>query len=401
MMSENQFFPELKGKLGFGGLRFPKKWWYDYYHALNKLSHGRIRFDVLSVDLRELRKMIDCYMERGFNYFDTGHKYMLNHSEPALRECLVKRYPRDSFVFTDKLTASCFKTNADIRPLFEKQLKACGLDYFDFYLMHAQREELYKKFMDTDAYSTALELKDEGKIRHFGISFHDSPELLEKILTDWPQIEVVQLQFNYMDYDSSVIASKACYDVCVRHRKPVFVMEPVKGGNLTVLPDDAKAVFQQLGSNSPASYAIRFAAGFENICMVLSGMSTLQQTMDNTAYMQNFTPLSEEELEAVWKVRDIIQRQSGIQCTACRYCTEVCPKGIPTPDIFTLYNQYTTQCENMGNRRITNYELFYRRLTKSGNTASSCVKCGKCETVCPQHLPIRKYLEQAAQKMER
>ena len=234
------------------------------------------------VDFEETKRMVDAFLDAGFNYFDTAHGYIQGMSETALRERLTSRYPRDRYILTNKLTGNFFKTEADIRPFFESQLQACGVEYFDYYLMHAQGAGNYDHYRACRAYETAFALKAEGKVRHVGISFHDRAEVLEQILTDYPEIEVVQIQFNYVDYDDTAVQSRKCYDVCVKHGKPVIVMEPVKGGNLVNLPEDAKAVLDGLHGGSPASYAIRFAASFPGIEMVLSGMSSLEQICRTT-----------------------------------------------------------------------------------------------------------------------
>ena len=213
------------------------------------------------VDMEQTKQMVDCFLEQGFNYFDTAHGYLQGKSELALKECLTSRYPREDYVLTDKLSGSYFKKEEDIRPFFESQLAACGVDYFDFYLMHSQSTTNYQHYRDCRAYETAFALKAEGKVRHVGISFHDRAAVLEQILTDYPAIEVVQIQFNYLDYDDVAVQSSKCYEVCRRHGKPVLVMEPVKGGSLVNLPDDAKAVLDALHGGSPASYAIRYADG--------------------------------------------------------------------------------------------------------------------------------------------
>ncbi len=254
-----------------------------------------------AVDVAETCRMVDAFLNAGFNYFDTAHGYLQGKSETALRECLTGRYPREKYVLTDKLTENFFKTEADIRPFFESQLKACGVDYFDYYLMHAQGAGNYGHFKKCRAYETAFALKAEGRVRHVGISFHDRAEVLEQILADYPQIEVVQLQFNYVDYDDPAVQSRKCYDVCVQHGKPVIVMEPVKGGNLVSLPQDARAVLDALHGGSPASYALRFAASFPGVKMVLSGMSDLAQMQENISFMADFKPLNEEEMAAVAK----------------------------------------------------------------------------------------------------
>ena len=347
------------------------------------------------VDIAETIRMVDEFLAQGFNYFDTAHGYIGGKSELALKECLTSRYPREAYSLTDKLTDSYFKTEADIRPFFESQLEACGVDYFDFYLMHAQNADNFKKFKACRAYETAFALKAEGKIRHVGLSFHDRAEVLDQILTEYPQVEVVQIQFNYLDYDDIAVQSRKCYEVCRKHGKPVLVMEPVKGGSLVNLPEEAKKVLDDLHSGSPASYAIRFAAGFPGMMMVLSGMSDLEQMKDNLSYMRDFKPLNETELAAVNKVQEIFHKMNMIPCTACRYCVEGCPKQISIPDLFAIMNIKQLHHD-------WNADYYYEEVhTAPGRRASDCLKCGKCEKICPQHLPIRKLLEEVAKEFDK
>ena len=347
------------------------------------------------VDLEKTKQMVDAFLDAGFNYFDTAHGYIQGKSETALKACLTSRYPRDKYILTNKLSGGFFKTEADIRPLFESQLEACGVDYFDFYLMHAQGEGCYPHYKKCRAYETAFELKKEGKVRHVGISFHDRAEFLEHILTEYPEIEVVQIQFNYVDYDDLAVQSRKCYEVCRKYNKPVLVMEPVKGGNLVNLPEEAKAILENLHGGSPASYAIRFAAGFPGMMMVLSGMSSLQQMQDNISFMRDFKPLNEQEMEAIHQVQEIFKSKNLIPCTACRYCTDGCPQHISIPDLFAIMN--TKQIHH-----DWNVDYYYDDVyTGPGRKASDCLKCGKCEKVCPQHLPIRQLLEDVAKEFEK
>ncbi len=367
-------FEEVKKKFGFGCMRLPMR--------------------AGEVDSAEFSEMVDTFLANGFNYFDTAHGYLGGKSETSIRDCLAARYPRESFVLTDKLTENYFRSEGDIRPFFEHQLACCGVEYFDFYLMHAQNAANYQKYKRCRAYETALALKEEGKIGHFGISFHDSAETLDRILTENPGIEVVQLQFNYADYESANVQSRRCYEVCLGHGTPVIVMEPVKGGTLANLPAPAEEVLSSLGGGSPASYAIRFAAGFENVFMVLSGMSDLSQMRENVSFMKEFKPLDAKERAAVDEVRRILSGEQFIACTACRYCTDGCPKKISIPDLFSCMNQKKRY-------RDWNSDVYYENFTSAGRgKASDCIGCGQCERACPQHLPIRRLLKEVARRFE-
>lgn len=377
-MKESKFFPEIHGNFGFGCMRLPMK-------------GGKVDYDAFS-------RMADAFIEAGFNYFDTAHGYIGGQSETAIRDCVVKRYDRDSFLLTNKLTDPYFRSQEDIRPFIEKQLELCGVDYFDFYLMHAQDKNNYQKFKRCKAYETAYALKQEGLIRHFGISFHDKADVLDMILTEHPEVEIVQIQFNYVDYEDASVESRKVYEVCEKHGKPVIVMEPVKGGSLVNLPEEADKILRELNSGSNAGIAIRFAASFPNMAMVLSGMSNMAQIEDNIGAMRDFKPLDETEMAAVKKVCGIFRSLNLIPCTSCRYCIEEneCPKGIRIPDMFSSLNAH----EAFHNWNTGYY--YENVLTGNGHAkASECIRCGKCERVCPQHLPIRELLKQVAKTFER
>ena len=336
-----------------------------------------------NVDIPQTTKMVDIFLENGFNYFDTAHGYINGKSELAIKECLSSRYPRDRYILTNKLSANYFEKEEDIRPLFQQQLEACGVEYFDFYLMHALSAARMPQYEGAKAFETALELKKEGKIRHLGMSFHDSAAVLDQILTKHPEIEVVQIQFNYVDFEDDKVESRKCYEVCRKHGKPVIIMEPVKGGSLVNLPDAAQKILDRLNDGSNASYAIRFAAGFEGVVMVLSGMSTIGQMKDNLSYMKDFHPLNVKEQDALEKVCAVFRNQGLIPCTACRYCTEVCPQEIPIPELFAAVNAKRSD-----------------QNTEAVSTAFDCVKCGRCEEICPQNLKIRQLLTVAAEELQ-
>ena len=377
-MNESKFFPEIHGNFGFGCMRLPMK-------------GGRVDYEAFS-------RMADAFIEAGFNYFDTAHGYIGGQSETAIRDCVVKRYDRDRFLLTNKLTDPYFSSQKDIRPFIEKQLALCGVDYFDFYLMHAQDKNNYQKFKRCRAYETAFALKEEGLIRHFGISFHDKADVLDMILTEHPEVEIVQIQFNYVDYEDASVESRKVYEVCEKHSKPVIVMEPVKGGSLVNLPEEADKILRELNRGSNASIAIRFAASYPSMAMVLSGMSDMAQMEDNIGAMRDFKPLDEAEMAAVKKVCAIFRSLNLIPCTSCRYCVEEneCPKGIRIPDMFSSLNAH----EAFHNWNTGYY--YDNVLTGNGHAkASECIGCGKCERVCPQHLPIRELLKQVAKTFER
>ena len=376
-MIQNRHFPEIHGNFGFGCMRLPMK-------------GGQVDYD-------EFSRMADAFIASGLNYFDTAHGYIGGQSETAIRDCVAKRYDRSQFLLTDKLTTPYFKKQEDIRPFFENQLRWCGVEYFDFYLMHAQDRNNYQKYKRCKAYETCYALKQEGLIRHFGISFHDKAEVLDMILSEHPEIELVQIQFNYADYEDASVESRKVYEVCEKHGKPVAVMEPVKGGSLVNLPREADAILRGLNGGSNANYAIRFAASFPNMAVVLSGMSSMAQMEDNLSAMADFKPLDEREKAAIRQVCNIFHGLNLIPCTSCRYCIEEshCPKEILIPDIFSAMNAHEAFHD-------WNSGMYYGIVTRDGHgKASECIRCGKCERVCPQHLPIRELLKKVAATFEK
>ena len=347
-----------------------------------------------AVDWEQTCGMVDLFLENGFCYFDTAHVYLNGQSEEAIRKCLTDRYPREAFLLANKLSASCFRTEEDIRPMVREQLDICGVDYFDCYLMHAQDAKRFDRFCELRAYETAFRLREEGVLRHVGLSFHDGADVLDRILTAYPELEFVQIQFNYLDYDDGVVQSRLCYDVCRAHGKPVVVMEPVKGGRLANLTDRELELLGTLGSDgSAASYALRYAAGFDGIEMVLSGMSSLEQMRDNLRTMRDPEPLTERERGVLEQLRELMRGENRIPCTSCRYCVDGCPAGIPIPDLFSCWNSF------QGGNHWTSKKRYFG-LTENGGGASGCLECGQCEEACPQHLPIRSLLKQTAEVFE-
>ena len=370
----NPFFPEIHGKFGFGCMRFPK------------LGDA--------IDREQVSRMVDAFLDAGLNYFDTAHGYHSGLSELTLKTCLTSRYPRERYLLTDKLTDQYFKSEAEIRPLFESQLEACGVEYFDFYLMHAQNARNFEHFKACRAYETAFALKAEGKIRHVGLSFHDTAETLDRILSEYPEVEVVQIQFNYLDDGDIAVDSRRVYETCVKHGKPVIIMEPIKGGTLTDLPEAAMAFCREIGK-SPAELALRYAAAPEQVCMVLSGMSSLAQMEENLSFMTEPAALNEAEQNAVEQIRTHLRSLKLIGCTGCRYCVDGCPMGILIPDMFHAL-------DFRSERHDWNQDRYYRRvLTVDHGKDSDCIGCGACEASCPQSLPIRDYLAQIAERYEK
>lgn len=368
-------------KLGFGLMRLP-------------LTDTN---DKGSIDIEALKEMVDTFMEQGFTYFDTAWMYCAFKSENAVKEALTDRYPRDRYTLTTKLHASYLKTKEDRDRIFEEQRQKTGVDYFDYYLIHAIDQELYSIYNEMDCFNWLIEKKKQGFVKHIGFSYHDSAEFLDQVLTEHPEMEFVQLQMNYLDWESAEVQSRKCYEVASKHGKPVIVMEPVKGGTLADVPAEVRESFAAYHPDlSVPSWAIRFVASLDNVAMVLSGMSNIEQLMDNISYMKEFVPMNAEETELVHKAAEMIKDSIAIPCTGCSYCTEGCPMQIAIPDLFRVYNK-----SKRG--EITDVEANeeYRQLTESGGKARECLACGQCQVACPQHLEIINYLKNVAKCMEK
>lgn len=364
---------------------------------MKKLGFGLMRLpeNDQGIDMEELKKMVDTFMAEGFTYFDTAWMYCGFKSECAIKEALVDRYPRDSFTLADKLHGSFFSTREGRDEIFNEQLRKTGVEYFDYYLLHDIGEGHYKQYTDLDCFNWIQEKKAKGLVKHIGFSYHDNAELLDRVLTEHPEFEFVQLQLNYLDWDSEGVQSRKCYEVCVKHGKPVIVMEPVKGGTLAKVPADVEKTFKDYAPHmSVPSWAIRFAATPENVMMVLSGMSNMQQMQDNLSYMKDFKPLSEEEKAIVQTAVDQINATIAIPCTACSYCTDGCPMNIPIPRYFSLYN---IDLQESKDKPWNPQGEYYGRLIQVYGAADQCIQCGQCESVCPQHLPIIQHLAEVAE----
>ncbi len=363
-------------KLGFGLMRLPEK--------------GGV------IDHEQVCDMVDRYMAAGMNYFDTAYVYHGGRSEVAAREALVKRYPRDSFMLATKLPAWEIRKAEDVERVFEEQLSRAGVDYFDFYLLHSIEDgSNYDTYVKYNCFDWCMKRKAEGRIKHFGFSFHGSPELLEKILDDHPEVEFVQIQLNYLDRTNPVVRSQHLYEILRDRNIPIIVMEPVRGGMLANMAPEIEAKFQAARpEKSVASWALRFVGSLPGVMTILSGMSTREQMEDNIGTFRDFEPLSDEEFRIVDEVTDSLLGMSQIGCTACRYCCDGCPKKISIPDVFRTINTLRRYPDDWRSKN------FYSGLVQRSGRASDCIACGQCERVCPQHLPIIDLMKEAAEILD-
>lgn len=348
-------------------------------------------------DVEEMCKMVDLFMERGFTYFDTALVYFNGESERMAREALVKRYPRESYTMADKLPMWRWKEQgASLEDMFSESLENTGLECFDYYLIHSLTQE-YVEYADAaDAWGFVARKKEEGKVRHIGFSFHDTPELLDEILTKHPEMEFVQLQINYADWENERVRSRACYEVARKHGKPVAIMEPVKGGNLATLGDAVSAPFKAVRPERPmAEWAVRFAASLPGVMIMLSGMSSLEQVDANTTTLDEVPVLSDEERAAYTQVQELMANAPTIPCTGCGYCMEGCPIGMKIPRLFRTYNELVIFGNEENSARV------YDRVTAKSPKASECLSCYSCAEHCPQHLEIPELLAQVAAQFEK
>lgn len=367
--------------LGFGCMRLP---------VLQK-------DDPASFDYAEIERLFDAFLEKGFTYFDTAYTYHGYHGEEAVRRALVERYPRDAFRLATKLPLRDFTDGEDMERIFAEQMEHCGVEYFDFYLLHNMGTNVYEKCRKYDAFGFGAKKRAEGKIRSLGMSFHDTPELLEEILSAYGDVlDFVQLQINYADWEQPNVQSRRCLAIANRFHKPVVVMEPCKGGTLVNLPEEALALMREYAPKaSAASWAMRYAASREGVVRVLSGMNTMEQVLDNTAVFRDFAPLCAEEEKILGQVREIIERNTPIPCTGCAYCTHGCPAQIAIPEYFALYNSIARTTGSFSSQAA-----YYNDISLKHGKASACIGCGQCEQACPQHLPIRENVKLVAEKFE-
>lgn len=364
-------------KLGFGLMRLPE-------------NNGVIDHEIVC-------RMVDEYMSSGMNYFDTAYIYHGGNSEIAAREALVKRYPRESFMIATKLPPWELKCAEDVERIFNDQLEKTGVDYFDLYLLHSIEEGAnYDNLVKYDCFNWAIKKREEGKIRHLGFSFHGSPELLEKVLDEHPEMEFVQIQLNYLDRTNPVVRSQRLYEIVRDRGLPIIVMEPVRGGMLANMDPEIEAMFKKRQPDrSVASWALRYVASLPGVMTVLSGMTSEEQMKDNISTFIDFEPIADDEMELIDEVTQKILGVPQIGCTACKYCCDGCPMKISIPDVFRTVNTLRRYPDDWRSKN------FYSGLVSRSGKASDCIGCGQCERVCPQHLPIIALLKEAAELLDK
>ena len=365
--------------------------------SIKKLGFGLMRLPMLGeeIDIEQVKKMADTFMSKGFTYFDTAYVYIGGKSEVALKEAVVDRYPRDSFQCATKLPLWDLMGAAEMESTFQESLDRAGLKYYDFYLLHAMDHTKVKKADEIDAWGFMKRIKEEGRAKHIGFSFHDSAEVLEGILASHPEMEFVQLQINYADWEDDNVQSRKCYEVARKYNVPVIIMEPVKGGSLATMPEEIQKLYREANPElSVPSWAVRYAASLDGVITVLSGMSNEEQLNDNVSYMENFQPLSDAERETVQKAVEILNTLPNIPCTGCKYCVDGCPQKINIPGIFEAMNEYILY------NNLERAKHSYENAVKEGGKASDCIQCGACEAHCPQHIGIIETLEKAAATLE-
>ena len=365
--------------------------------SIKKLGFGLMRLPMNGdeIDMDQTKKMVDTFMSKGFTYFDTAYVYIGGKSEVALKEAVVDRYPRDSFQCATKLPLWDQKSREELQEILDTSLQRAGLEYYDFYLLHAMSAERAQKADELQAWDFMKQVKAQGKAKHIGFSFHDSAEALEDILKNHPEMEFVQLQINYADWESDSVQSRKCYQVARKYNKPVIIMEPVKGGSLATMTPEVQKLFKDANPEaSIPSWAIRYCASLEGIITVLSGMSNEEQLNDNVAYMEHFQPLTDSERQVIGKAVEILNSIPTIPCTACKYCVDGCPQKISIPDIFSAMNQFTLYNDKNGAKNR------YQNAVKEGGKASDCIQCGNCEAHCPQKIQIIEELKKAAATLE-
>jgi predicted aldo/keto reductase-like oxidoreductase len=364
---------------------------------IKKLGFGFMRLPMIGneVDIQQTKEMVDVFMSGGFSYFDSSWAYIDGKSEEAMKTTIVDRYPRESFQIATKCPVFVVKSVEEAKDMIWTSLKRIGVNYIDYYLLHNLGGSRTKSFDVFGMWDYVKELKEKGVARHIGFSIHDTAQALDILLTEHPEMEFVQFQLNYDDWENPVIQARKCHEVAMRHQKAIVVMEPLKGGLLTNPPPGVKAVFEGTNSNaSLASWGLRYAASHENIITVLSGMSTINQMRDNVSYMTDFQPLDREELLVIEKAREEIGKINNIPCTACQYCVEGCTRSIAIPKIFNAYNRKLVYND------LPAAQLQYAVEVLRGGKASDCVACGKCEQVCPQHINIIENLKVIGQELD-